>query len=315
MKKSALLVLLVAVIGVAATLAHEAQKNAPASSDLVRVTVTVIGTKENPNPVIAAEDVIAYQEKDRRPVVEWVPAKGDRAALELAILIDDSLDTGSIGPQLNDLSEFVRSMPPTAQVAIAYGSNGNAQILQNFTADHEAAAKALRLPFGIPNPSSIFFAVSDLLGRWPQSSARRAVLLVSDGIDLFYGAMDSSPGLSPDLQQAIDQAQRAGVIFYSIYASGAGRRRRNFFLVTNGQGCLSRIAEETGGEAYFQGFETPIAFKPYLQEITKLLGQQYLLTFKAQLGKKAELQRLRLKTEQHGVELEAPERVYIPAAQ
>ncbi len=309
----ALLVLIVAVIGgAAASLPLYAQ--APASNDLVRVTVTVEGTKKNPNPEIAAEDMIAYQEKDRRPVVEWVPAKGDRAALELAILVDDSLDT-SVGQQLNDLADFIRSMPSTTQVAVAYGSNGNAQILQNFTTEHEAAAKALRLPFGIPNISGIFFAAGDLLSRWPQSSARRAVLLVSNGIDLFYGAADSSPGLSPSLQQAIDQAQRAGVTFYTIYASGAGRRAHNFFLVSNGQSCLSRLADETGGEAYFLGFQTPISFQPYLKDMGKLLGEQYLLTFKAQLGKKGELQRLKLKCEQKEVEFVAPERVYIPAAQ
>lgn len=310
----AVLVLIAAVIGVA-TVPLYAQNTAPASNDLMRVTVTVEGSKQNPNPEIPAEEVIVYQEKDRRPVVEWVPAKGDRAALDLAILIDDSLDTGTVGQQLNDLAAFIRSMPSTTQVAVVYGSNGNAQVLQNFTTEHEAAAKALRLPFGIPNISSIFFAVADLVGRWPQSSARRAVLLVSNGIDLFYGASDSSPGLSPSLQQAVDQAQRAGVAFYTIYASGSGRRAHDFFLVSNGQGCLSRLADETGGEAYFQGFQTPISFQPYLQDMAKLLGEQYLLTFKAQLGKKGELQRLRLKTEQKGVELIAPERVYIPAAQ
>ena len=292
-----------------------AQNTAPASNDLVRVTVTVEGSKENPNPEVTAEDLVVYQEKDRRPVVEWAPAKGDQAALEFAILIDDSLNVTDIGLQLNDLTAFIRSMPPTAQVAVAYGSNGNAQILQNFTTDHEAAAKALRLPFGAPNISSIFFAVSDLLSRWPQSSARHEVLVVSNGIDVFYGVADSSPTLSPSLQQAIDQAQRAGVTIYTIYASGFGRRGRDFFLVSNGQGCLSRLADETGGGAYFQGLQTPIAFQPYLQDISRLLGEQYLLRFKAQLGKKGELQRLRLKTEQKGVDLIAPERVYIPAAQ
>lgn len=312
-KYFALLGLIVMVM--AATRPVFAQNAAPASNDLVPVTVTVEGSKENPNPEVTAEDVVVYQEKDRRPVVEWAPAKGERAALEFAILIDDSLTATDIGLQLNDLTAFIRSMPSTAQVAVAYGSNGNAQILQNFTTDHEAAAKALRLPFGTPNISSIFFVVSDLLSRWPQSSARHEILVVSNGIDLFYGVADSSPALSPSLQQAIDQAQRAGATIYTIYASGFGRRARDFFLVSNGQGCLSRLADETGGGAYFQGFQTPIAFQPYLQDITKLLGEQYLLRFKAQLGKKGELQRLRLKTEQKGVELIAPERVYIPAAQ
>lgn len=285
------------------------------SPDLIRVTVTVEGTKERPNPpAIAKEDIVVFQEKDRRPVVNWVPAAGEGAGLDLAILVDDGLDP-SIGVNLDDLRAFVQGQPATTRVAILYASFGTARVLQDFSADHEAAAKKLRLPMGnINSPGSIFMAVSDLMGRWPADDNRHEVLLISDGIDTFYGIRESTPGLNPSLQTAIDKAQRGSVTFFAIYASGTGHFRHSPFLINNGQSCLSRLTDETGGESFFQGFQTPISFKPFLEDLNKLLGQQYLLTFRAALGKKAGFQRLRLRTEQHGVELQAPDQVYIPAA-
>jgi len=307
--------LVFALVGIAIAGAPAWAQQSASSPDLIRVTVTVEGTKGNPNPpAIGKEDIVVFQEKDRRPVVDWAPATGENAGLDLAIVVDDAIDPG-VGVNLDDVRGFVRGQPATTHVAIVYGSLGNARVLQNFSADHEAAAKALRLPMGNFNsPGSIFMAVSDLLGRWPAGGNRRAVLLISDGIDTFYGVRESMPGSNPSLQTAIDKAQRAGVTFFAIFASGGGHFLHSSFLVSNGQGCLSRMADETGGEAFFQGFQTPLSFRPFLEDLNKLLGQQYILTFRAALGKKASLQRLRLRTEQHGVELQAPDRVYVPAA-
>jgi VWFA-related protein len=292
--------------------AQTPQSSAP---DLVRVTVTAVGRNDAAPPPVAKEDVIVRQDKTPRPVVEWRSASDSQSGLDLAILVDDSLDA-SLGLQLADMTNFVRSLPPATQVAIAYSGYGSARLSQGFTADRDLAAKALRLPLGASQEgSSIFQAVSDLVKNWPASRNRRSILLISDGIDLFQGIADSSPGLNQDLQAAIDAAQRDGIPVYTLFASGAARFTGNPFLVTNGQGCLGRLALETGGESFFQGFQTPISFAPYLQQLAKLLGQQYLLTFRAKLGKKGESARLHVTTELSGVDLEAPSRVFIPAAQ
>ena len=113
--------------------------------------------------------------------------------------------------------------------------------------NRDLAAKALRIPLGRSQEgSSIFQATSDLLKHLPAGTARnrRAVLLISNGINLFRGVNDSNPGIRLDLQAAIDSAQRAEVTFYTIFANGAAHVSGNSFLITNGQGCLSRIASE-----------------------------------------------------------------------
>lgn len=315
MRKVASLTALILALIVIAFVAPALPAQQPATtSDAVRVTVTVRGTKENPNPVLTKDDIVVLQDKDKRPVIDWVPGKDDPAGMDLAVVVDDSVDP-SVGTNLSDLAQFVRSQPANARVAIIYATLSTAQTLVNFTSDHEAAAKALRLPLGSFNsPGSVFLALSDLISRWKGTQTRRAILLVSDGIDTFYGISESSPALNPSLQTTINKAQRAGINIYSIFASGGGHFRHSLYLVNNGQSCLSRLADETGGEAFFQGLQTPISFKPFLDEQNDIFGRQYILTFRAAPGKKAGLKRLRLRTEQHGVELQAQDYVWIPAA-
>jgi len=295
---------------------------AQAQGPLVTVTVTAVGHKGADPATVLKEDVLVRQREERRPVVEWVPAyakasaggpaESEQAPLDLVILIDDSLDTG-VGTNLDDLKKFIRSLPAGTRVAVAYAQNSSANLRQNLSDDKEAAA-ALRLPLGQRDSfQSPYLAVVDLLGRLPETKGRRAVLLVSDGIDLLRGVSGSSPASNTELQRAIERAQRQNVQVYTLYAGGSGRIRRNFFLVSNGQGALARLALETGGEAYFQGFGTPVSFQPFLEDLSQTLAQQYLLTFRAQPAEKAGFQRVRITTEVPGVELVAPTRVWVPA--
>jgi len=282
-----------------------------ASSDLVQVVVTATAKKGAPPP-IEQSTVVVFQEKLRRPVVDWVPLKGG-PPMNLALMIDENVGSG-FGIQLDNLASFIRALPPNVRVAVVYARNGNATVAQDFTSDHAAAAKALRLPLGSPGAiDSPYLALLNLLQRWPEGGDPGEVLLVSHGIDLFRGASSSAAGVNPDLRRAIETSLRRGIVVNTLYASGSGRVQRNRFLVSNGQGCLSRLAAETGGEAFFQGYDTPVSFKPFLERLRENLGQQYLLTFRAQPAKKAGYQRLRVDAEVAGVKLTAPARVYIPA--
>ena len=317
--QAALLALISAAIGAGpSAYSAPAQDPPPSKSpELIHVTVTAKGHDNAAPPPVAQNDVIVRQGNDRRPVVEWVSAKDRHAGLDLAILIDNSLDS-SLGLQLSDISNFIHSLPPSTRVAIYYSEYGSAKPAQAFTVNRDLAAKALRLPLGRSQQgASIFQATSNLLKHWPGGSSRnrRAVLLISNGIDLFRGVTDSNPGANMDLQEAIDSAQRAEVTFYTIFANGSPvSSSGNSFLISNGQGCLNRITSETGGEAFFQGLQTPLSFAPYLHQLSKLLGQQYRLTFRAQLGKKRDFVPLKVTTELSGVELQAPARVFVPAA-
>jgi len=85
----------------------------------VHMVVTVEARHGSVPPEISREDVMVYEGKTRDMVTEWIPAEGDRAALELFILLDDSSNT-SQGAQLEDLRQFIVAQPATSKVGVAY---------------------------------------------------------------------------------------------------------------------------------------------------------------------------------------------------
>jgi hypothetical protein len=293
-----------------------AQTPAPTVPVQMTVTVDVVGEGKR-MPEVSRDDVRVNQGKESRSVTDWVAACDDRAGLDLFILIDDASDT-SLGGQLADLRAFVNSQPSTTLVGIGYMRNAVVQIAQDFTTDHAAAAKALRLPIGSTGAyGSPYLSVIDLMKRWPQSTNRREVVMVTDGIDRARRGGPRPYGLSPispDVDTASTVAQRTGTIIHTIYAPGVGRLHHNFWEATNGQNGIAKLSDETGGESFFLGLESAVSFKPYLDRIQKILENQYILTFEAKPGKKAGLQAVRITTPVAGVELAAADNAWVPAA-
>ena len=107
---------------------------------------------------------------------------------------------------------------------------------------------------------------------------------------------------------------RTGTIIHTIYAPGVGRCRRNYWEATNGQMGIAKLSDVTGGESFFLGLQQPVSFTPYLDQLQKILNNQYLLSFSAQPGKKAQLQNVTINTEVAGVELASADAVWVPAA-
>jgi hypothetical protein len=297
--------------GLALLIAGSAIAQNPGASTVVpvKIVVTVEAHKGAATPQITDADVMVYENNHRRRVTNWAPLRGDRGGLQLWLLIDDGTDT-TLGLQLDDLRKFVGDQPATTQIGIGYLRNGTVETVQALTGDHDLAAKAIRLPLGMPGISaSPYLSLIDLIQRWPATPQAREVLLISSGIDPDYGSGPSNPYLS----RAIDTAQRAGVVVYSIYFGSAGHAGHSFWQINWGQNYLSQLGEETGGEFYWQGSSNPISFAPYLSEISERLKDQYLLTFEAAVEGKGGFQAIKLKTEIPHVTLVGPSKVYVPA--
>jgi hypothetical protein len=264
-------------------------------------------------PVITRDDVMVHQGKDRDQVTDWTPAQGDRAALELFILIDDDANT-SLGSQLEDIRQFINAQPSTTKIGVAYMQNGIARVAQEPTSDHAQAAKALRLPMGAGGANaSPYFSLSDLVKKWPTGAERREVLMVSDGIDRYYGEGDLE---DPYLQAALDDAGKAGIVVSAIYTPGVGHYGHSYWQNYWGQIYLSQLADKTGGEAYYIGFTgAPVTFAPYLDDVARRLAHQYFLGFLAKPEKKSGWQQIRLSTEIPNVDLVSAGRVYVSPGQ
>jgi hypothetical protein len=293
------------IIGaLALVLALTGANAAAAGPENVTLTVTAVGKKDMAAPAVTGEDVQFFLNKERTQVSNW--RRGEK--LFLAVLIDDSLDT-TVASQWNDLKEFFNAQPPSTYIGVFYGRNGEAVVAQNFTNDHVLAAKALRLPIGPGAFSSPYFALQDLIKRWPATGERRSILLISSGIDYFHGNFPTSP----DLDTTIEHAQKQNINVWSIYFPDAGHRARSFFLLTRAQSDLSRLAEESGAESYYLGVTAPVTFKPYLDELATHLANQYLLTFSGSGGAKGRFERVRIITELPKVEFFHASQVFLPA--
>lgn len=315
--------------GVSTQPAHSQEKT-PSKTVQVHMVITDSALREDSElPRLQKEDVKVKQGKSFLQVTQLIPAQGDNAALQLMILIDDTLNT-SVGNNLTDIKDFISAQPASTVIAVAYMSNATVNVVQNFTADHDLAVKAVRLPRGsVSAMDSPYLSLISLVKGWPQQKVRREIVMVSDGIDRLrgekpqpsrlgpnYGAMyHSMPTISIDANSASEVSQRYNVIVYPIYAAGVGRAGRSAWDLQLGLGGLSKIADETGGECYSLGTSPLVSFKPYLDRLQKTLSNQYYLVFQAVPGKKAGFQRVNVQTELSNSEILAPDNVWVAAAE
>ena len=296
---------------------------------LVHVVITDMGLQgDREVPRLTQDGVKVKQGKTSLQVSQLIPAEGDNAALQLMILIDDTLNTSAVGNNLNDIREFIKAQPSSTVVGIGYMSNAGVNMIQNFTADKELAVKAVRLPRGaFSNMDSPYLSLISLVKGWQPQKVRRVVLIVSDGIDRLRGetpkpsqlgpsfgpVYHSMPSISQDANSASEISQRYNVIVNSIYSPGVGIAGRSSWDLQVGLGGLSKIAEETGGECYSLGTSAPVSFKPYLDRFQNNLNNQYYLVFNAQPGKKGSLQRVKIETNLPNSEIAAPNNVWVDA--
>src|SRR5713101_10010216 len=304
-KSSRLAMMFVALVLVSGVFAANTVAAGPGT---VTMTVTAVGKKNISPPLVTKDDVQLYLNKERTQIADWKHG----GKLYLAVLIDDSLESG-IANQWSDLKAFLAGQPDTTYISIAYARNGTAMLAQDFTNDHELAAKALRLPLGGGGAfSSPYLALLDLMKRWPSSPDRRSILLFSSGIDYFRGDFWIKP---TDLDSTVSRAQKQNINIWTIYAPDAGHRARGFFLISRAQSYLSQLSDDTGAESYYLGTGAPVTFKPYFDELALHLSNQYLLTFKASGGAKGRFQRVKVHTEMPHVEFLAAPHAFPPPVQ
>ena len=266
------------------------QEKPAAGTVQVHVVITAESERDDSEfPALRQGDVRVMKGKTVLQVSQLIPARGDNAALQLFILIDDTLDS-HVGNNLSDIREFIGAQPATTLIGVGYMSNAGVNIAQNFTPDHALAAKALRLPRGnLSTMDSPYLSLINLVKSWPQQNVRREVLMVTDGIDRLRGekptasqlgprfgpVYHSMPTMSPDVNSASEISQRYNVIVHSLYAIGVGRSARSSWDLQIGLSGLSKLADETGGECFSLGTSNAVSFKPYLERLQKTLPLAY----------------------------------------
>jgi len=240
---------------------------------------------------------------------------------QVALLIDDGLRT-RIGSELDNLKNFLISLPEGTEVFVGYMQNGRVVSGSDnsvFTTDRAAAANGLRLSMGLRGASaSPYFCLSDFVKNWPpsaegQQSAQsrqfthkaRIVLMITNGVDPYNGSTSITNQDSPYVASAVTDAQRAGVPVYSIYYSDAGfRGGRGSF---SGQSYLQQVAQGTGGTSYYQGTGSPVSLAPFLKQFHDAIAETYVATFAIEGNKN--MVGLKVSTTLPKTKLHAPDQV------
>jgi Ca-activated chloride channel family protein len=172
---------------------------------------------------------------------------------------------------------FASTLKPVDYVAVvAYDIKP--EILSDFTTDRTKTQEALsRLNIAAWSEANLFDAITDTADRMSTIEGRKAIMLITSGIDTFSKIT---------YDQTRKKLQEAGV---PIYAVGLMQTLRELIDARGGLGSIQRMdflqadnelrtfAKETGGQAFFPRFqgESPQIF----QEIHQALRNQYVITY------------------------------------
>ena len=161
------------------------------------------------------------------------------------------------------LNQIVR---PKSDRAFVIGFDTTAEVTQDFTDSAEQLSRGVRLlrpGGGTALFDAVYFACRDkLLKAATIGPARRAIILLSDG-------EDNQSRVTRE--EAVEMAQRAEVIIYTISTNISGVKLR-------GDKVLERLADATGGRAFFPFKIQDVANA--FSEIQDELRSQYLLAYK-----------------------------------
>jgi hypothetical protein len=279
-----------------------------------QAVVTVLPKHDGEVPAsVTNQDLAVKVNGKNAKVTKWAPYASPDNSMELVLLIDSSARS-SLGRQMEDIEEFVKTLPPNTKAAIAYMQNGRSTFATPLSADHAQVLSALHLPGGGAGvDSSPYFCLSDLAKNWPSTDARarREVVMVTDGVDNYDRRLDSE---DPYMEAAITDSVRAHLVVYSIYWMSRGRADQTEIGTVSGQNLLGQVTEATGGKSFWQGQGNPVSFTPYFDELTRRFRNQYELGFTSGLGGKPEVETLKLNLKAPGTEINTPQQVLVVPA-
>lgn len=163
--------------------------------------------------------------------------------------------------------EFLNSIVrPKSDRAFVIGFDTTAEVTQDFTDSAELLSRGVRMlrpGGGTAMYDAVYYACRDkLMKAQTAGPARRAIILLSDG-------EDNQSRVTRE--EAIEMAQRAEVIIYTISTNISGVKLR-------GDKVLERLADATGGRSFFP-FKIQDVSNAF-SEIQDELRSQYLLAYK-----------------------------------
>jgi Ca-activated chloride channel homolog len=164
---------------------------------------------------------------------------------------------------------FASTLKPEDYIAvIAYDLKP--EILCDFTTNRSQVQEALhRMNIPAWREANMFDAVTDTADRMSGIEGRKAILLITSGIDTFSKIT---------YDQARKSLQQSGVPVYSISLMGMQRAMMgDSITMLQADNELKTFAKETGGQAYFPRFEGE--YGGIFQQVHEALRHQYVISY------------------------------------
>ena len=236
--------------------------------DLVNVVFSVLDKKGKAIPDLNLNEISVVEGDATQKITNFTHEAAGPVAL--AVLIDTS---NSIRAQFKVEQEaaidfFHTTVRRRQDKAMLMSFDSTVDILQPFTDDADLLTKAVRrlkTGGGTKMFDAVQLACQEHLRK--QTGMRRVLVLISDGDDNMSFEM---------LGSTIEAAQRAEVAIYAISTNTSG-----FFGMSapKNDKVLKRLAEETGGRAFFPAKIDEMAVN--FQDISIELRNQYSLAYRS----------------------------------
>lgn len=242
--------------------------------ELVNLDVVVTDKKGNFIPALTARNFRVYEDKVEQKVTNFSPTT---APLTVVMVLESTRNLAwwwyddSVIPA----AYFIQMLRPDDWAAVvAY--NLNPRILSDFTQDkRELFGSLTRMSFPVSQESNLFDALQFTLDRLDEVDGKKAVLLVSTGVDTFSRITYSS---------ALKRVQATDAVIYCLGIGQRGRlsnepymgaTTRLTYLQADNQ--LKNFAKITGGKAWFPRWQQD--HPAILRQVGIELRNQYSLGY------------------------------------
>jgi len=244
--------------------------------DLVNVLLTVTTKRNHLENGLSKED-FRVLEDDKPQTIRYFSRETD-LPLRIGVLVDTS---ASIRDRLRFEQEAAidfleTTLRPGKDLAFVEAFDVQPQTVQDYTDDIDKLSVAIRglMAGGV---TTLFDAIYSscrqkmLVFPPPEPYLRRVMIVISDGED------NQSEHTR---EEALAMAQRAEVTIYAVSTSEPG-------VPTHGDKVLKRLAEQTGGRAFFpfKADETAADFREIARELRSQYSLAYISTNQARDGR------------------------------
>ena len=260
--------------------------------DLVNVLFTVSDRKGRFVPSLPKEKFRVF-DNNRRQVITHFSSETD-SPLTIALLIDTS---GSIQNKVDFEQEaairFLKSiLRGGIDRALLITFDLQVKLLQDYTdniASLARAAENISIGGGTPLYDAVYVAATEKLARQP---GRRIAILISDGMD--------TTSRRP-FQDALRAAQQNDTTVYCISTNEIGME---FHGGDSGNKVLRKLAEETGGRAFFPSKVKDL--EKVFQKLNEELRAQYALAYgPSEVSQDGAFHKIRIETDDRYLRIQA----------